>query len=161
MRIALDITGETYGLLTVLRLTRNLPRRAWRCQCVCGRKKTILQMDLRSGNTRSCGCLFHKGNNSSHGEARPEFRTKEYTAWADLKARCTNPKNSSFKNYGGRGITVCKRWLNSYENFLKDMGRAPSPEYSIDRVNNNGNYTPNNCRWATAKTQANNKRRAA
>jgi hypothetical protein len=102
---------------------------------------------------------FSKGHipfNKKHGEAQ---KTKEYSAWSRLPGRCYNPKHKAYKNYGGRGITICDRWRYSYENFLADMGRAPSPKHSIDRIDNDGNYEPSNCRWATAKVQGNNQRK--
>jgi hypothetical protein len=94
----------------------------------------------------------------SHGNAVRKNKSKEYKAWCHMKSRCTNLKNKDYKYYGGRGITVCKRWINSFENFLADLGRAPSPKYSIDRINVNGNYTPKNCRWATQSAQMQNAR---
>lgn len=150
----LNLVGESFGKLTVLRLARTLPR-AWRCQCACGKIKTIQQRHLRDGNTKSCGCIC-----TTHGDAA-KGGTKEYHAWQDMKQRCFNPRDAKFSDYGGRGITVCKRWRTSFAAFLKDMTRAPGLNYSIDRINNNGNYTPKNCRWATAKTQRNNQRCSA
>jgi hypothetical protein len=91
-----------------------------------------------------------------HGQSRRGHVGLEYCSWAQMKSRCNNRSNPSFKYYGGRGIHVCDRWLNSFENFLADMGRRPSVDYSIDRKNNDGDYEPGNCRWATAKEQRNN-----
>jgi hypothetical protein len=95
--------------------------------------------------------------NRTHGESSTK-RTPEYRAWESMKYRCSNMSNPHWKLYGGRGISVCKTWFDSYECFLKDMGRKPGKEYSLDRINNNGNYEPSNCRWATKKQQAQNRR---
>ena len=94
----------------------------------------------------------------THGEASVKNRVPEYSSWYNMKNRCYNTKTNYYKNYGGRGIIVCERWLNSYENFLEDMGRKPGKNYSLDRKDNNGNYEPGNCRWATAKEQNNNRK---
>jgi hypothetical protein len=95
---------------------------------------------------------------ASHGESRGRRRSPEFTAWHGMKQRCYNPNNAKFKDYGGRGIRVCDRWKNSLENFLIDMGRRPSAEHSLDRIDVNGDYCPKNCRWATRSRQASNKR---
>lgn len=97
--------------------------------------------------------------NGSHGHSCVGKRTTEYNTWLHMKDRCFNPNNNGYANYGGRGITICDRWLGEtgFENFLSDMGHKPSPKHSIDRINNDGNYEPSNCRWATAATQVNNR----
>lgn len=98
------------------------------------------------------------GRKDIHGESTHGKRTKEYYTWQSIKKRCMNPKSKHYRNYGGRGIMVCKRWAVSFMNFLADMGRAPSPKHSIERIKNNRNYTPRNCKWATMLEQASNKR---
>jgi hypothetical protein len=97
-------------------------------------------------------------HNTIHGESRPSDVSSEYNCWTSMNARCSNPKHSAYKNYGGRGITVCRRWRESYEAFLADMGRKPGPEYSIDRVDNDKGYSKANCRWATIMEQRHNRR---
>lgn len=157
----MNLVGQTFGRLTALEKVGvdKWGDAVWCCCCLCGAIKEIVQGKLRSGDTKSCGCLCRdKPNNLIHGDTRDVKKTKEYRAWGQMKQRCGNKKNPRFSAYGGRGIMVNHRWLNSYENFLKDMGRAPSPQHSIERKNNNGNYTPLNCVWATRKQQTANRR---
>ena len=170
----MNLAGQTFGRLTVVRscgwrdFLSGQRVRLWRCQCECGNRKTIFQSHLRSGHTQSCGCLDVETAtahivkaNTKHGHACAGKKTKEWRAWSHMKDRCFNPKAKDFKYYGGRGITVCKRWRTSFAKFLKDMQRAPGLNYSIDRKNVNGNYTPKNCRWATRKQQTANRRCSA
>jgi hypothetical protein len=118
---------------------------------------------LRSGNTKSCGCLrrelgrAHGIASKRHGEGASGRETPEYRAWAAMLCRCRNPRHKSYADYGGRGVTVCERW-RAYENFLADMGRRPDRFHSLDRINNAGNYEPGNCRWATWEEQNTNRR---
>lgn len=161
------ITGERFGRLVVLHETPKRPSNAGRrvlCQCDCDFNKTIdvLFSALHSGNTRSCGCL-HKEQlremATTHGHNRPGKRTHVYGAYNAMKQRCENTNHLKYKDYGGRGIKVCERWLNSFEDFLADMGEPPSDKHTLDRFPDmNGNYEPGNVRWATAKEQCNNKR---
>lgn len=155
----IDITGQKFNYLTAIKYIdydKN-HRSRWLFKCDCGNEKILDSLWVRKGNIKSCGCYNSKvatERMTKHGMRQ----TKEYKTWCSMKRRCLVPKERSYKDYGGRGITVCKNWKDSFENFFKDMGYAPSPEYSIDRIDVNGNYEPSNCRWATDKQQRRNKR---
>jgi len=123
----------------------------WLCLCDCGKEKIVLYGNLKRGNTKSCGCFKIK-----HGHTKNQKMSKTYSTWIDMIQRCTNPRDKQYKDYGRRGIKVCKRWLK-FENFLKDMGEA-SEGYQIDRIDNNKGYCKSNCRWVTPKMNNRNKR---
>jgi hypothetical protein len=133
------------------------------CLCECGNKVITRFQYYKSNHTKSCGCLksfFISEVNVKHSHSSNngvKKTSREYNSWGSMKNRCYNPKNNRWNSYGGRGIKVCDRWLNSFENFLEDMGERPNG-CSIDRIDPNGNYEPNNCRWATSKEQGKNKR---
>lgn len=152
----LDMTGTRFNRLVVL---RPVPERSgngqvrWLCKCDCGREKSVSGDSLRRAFVQSCGCLQLE-TATSHGM----HGTTEYRCWSAMLSRCNNARHRGFKDYGGRGIKVCERW-RKFENFLADMGNRPSPTMSIDRINNDGDYEPGNCRWATSKQQIHNRRR--
>jgi hypothetical protein len=132
-------------------------QRQFKCRCECGNEITTKLFYLNKGQTKSCGCLnleLIKQRPVKHNKSK----TKEYKAWLHMKGRCYNPKTIQFKYWGGRGIKVCDRWKNSFENFLEDMGFKPSLSHSLDRINVDGNYEPSNCRWATPEVQSRNRR---
>lgn len=133
----------------------------WRCMCSCGRRRTVRAYDLKLGRTQSCGCFNREVTSQArtkHGENRSnKLQSKEYRAWRAMRSRCGNPRDTKFKYYGGRGITVCKRWVK-FENFLEDVGRAPSSRHTLERKNNDRGYSKRNCTWATRHAQHRNTR---
>lgn len=159
MGVFQDLSGRQFGLWKVIaRRAENGPRNEtmWCCVCACGTTRAVRARALKTGQSASCGCTNAIGERArTHGHSAGAKITPTYHTWAGMKARCSNPKNSHFSSYGGRGIVVCERW-QKFENFLADMGEKPAG-HSIDRTDPNGNYTPENCRWASTKTQASNK----
>lgn len=154
----IDLTGKTFGRLTVIRYAGKAKNQKalWECECSCGNRIIAQGVNLRNGNTSSCGCLHkEKFNGYKHGLKH----TKLYNIWGAMKARCLNPHTKSYKNYGGRGITICEEWINDFKCFYDwAISNGYEENLSIDRIDVNGNYEPSNCRWVDAETQANNTR---
>lgn len=160
----LDLHGQTFKYLSVegqSRVRKGNNEIAWDCRCICGQVVTVRGSLLKQGKAQSCGCRkFQIGWQKRNRHEDPnETRSAEYNIWHHMRRRCSNPKDKRWAQYGGRGISVCERWLQSYNNFLADMGRRPSTTHSIDRIDPDGNYEPTNCRWALPIVQVNNRSR--
>ena len=158
-----DLAGKIFGKLTVEVFvgrpsTGTSGDSIWQCRCECGKTSTAYGYNLKSGKSRSCGCTIAPAllkANITHGM----YNAPEHRVWTGIKTRCFNSNEKSWKYYGGRGITVCDRWLgeNGFANFIQDMGPRPTPQHSIEREDVNGNYEPSNCVWATREEQVLNK----
>lgn len=158
-RKAHNLIGQRFHrLVTIERVPNRGTSTMWKCRCDCDTIVVVHSKYLRNGRTRSCGCLrretaAHQGRiQATHGMSK----TPTYQVWGAMRSRCLNPRHPRFVDYGGRGIQVCERW-DSFENFLADMGEAPTG-LELDRIDNNGNYEPSNCRWATHQQQMQNRR---
>lgn len=160
-----DITGQRFGRLVALgyvgtkEIGLNQKRAQWLCRCDCGSVIVAVGAHLRQQHTTSCGCynIDVTRQSAQNKETHGMTGTPEYRAWQSMHQRCYNPQCNSYQWYGKRGIEVCERW-RTFENFLADLGNRPTPDHSLDRIDNDGDYDPGNCRWATDIEQKNNKR---
>ena len=160
VKIRPDLIGQAFGRLLVTAYAGQSKNRQylWSCKCSCGGSTTVTASNLKN-STKSCGCLRREAlSKLRHGNARHGAASKEYRAWQHMKARCYNTTNKDYYKWGGRGIKVCDAWLNSFETFLSGVGPAPSIRHSLDRINTDGDYTPENCKWSTPKEQSINRR---
>ncbi len=161
-----DLTSLVFGRLTVIEFSHSQKykggaRAIWKCLCRCGKTTFVRGGNLQSGNTTSCECA-HRDKMTKHGHAASSRNGKPpsslYSCWVSMKNRCESRQYHGYSHYGGRGISICERWRNSFVNFLADVGERPGPEYSLDRIDNDGDYEPGNVRWATARQQRRNSR---
>lgn len=157
-----NLTGKVFGKLTAISIAgkNKYGNYLYNCKCECGNETIVFAGALRNGHTKTCGCShFDHNSNNLRNTKHGMYESPEYNSWYSMKYRCTNMNAANYKYYGGRGIIVCERWMQSFENFYQDMGPRPTGKHSLDRIDNNGNYEPSNCRWATDDQQYKNKSR--
>ena len=160
MRKVENLVGKRFGRLIVISRNYSKNSTAWNCLCDCGNTSISWSTSLKGGQAKSCGCLQKERTSevsTTHGNTKNAKDTTEYKSWCGMKYRCSNSKATKYKNYKEKGITVCERWINSFENFLEDMGKAPTTKHTLDRIDPNGNYESTNCRWATQLQQQGNR----
>ncbi len=163
MKTPKNIAGQKFGRLTAIKYTHsnNDHKSCWDCICECGAFVNVTGKSLRSGGTKSCGCLKKESGTSNrlkHGFKRRAYIHPLYYTWQAMIDRCHRPNNKKYHCYGGRGIKVCDKWRHDFTSFLNDMGEKTSPKLTLERINNEGNYEPGNCKWATWAEQSMNKR---
>lgn len=162
---ALELTGNKFGRLTVVKKIGGTKygNVSWECLCDCGNTTIVTGSHLNSNHTTSCGCYQRQRASEAslqHGHSLNGVMSPTYGSWSHMKTRCNNPNYPFFENYGGRGITYCERW-SKFDNFLEDMGERPKGRYSLERIDNEGNYEPSNCKWIPLGNQAYNTTRSA